>query len=613
LRKLSALVLVLLLFAASFNLFTMNGIRPMYVKGANEDPSQFIFEKWNSFSRVVVFNETQGNPNWFSSPAAPADSTCTYYWILIDGDAGTAILEQKEPGDLYILRYDITNIAYYLREGGESACIMGVGGGKDIHSALMFGIKNVVGVEVNPIFIDLQKNKFRKVSNLADRPNVKLVVDEARSYLSRSDQKFSLIQMALTDTWASTGAGAFTLTENSLYTLEAWKIILAHLDSAGIFTVSRWYSPNNLGETGRIVSLAVSSLLHSGVPEPSRHIAMMSIGRMATLIVSKRPFTETEITTLKNLSQNLKFEPVIIPGILPANDILREIVSVKSDEELVNVIKDKPLNYFPPTDNNPYFFNMLKLSHLGEVSTSEYGVLFGNLTASITLLVLIISLSVLTAITIIFPLIKRPAVQHQNSIVKSNKIFWKGAVYFSLIGAGFMMIEIGLIQRLSVFLGHPAYALGILLFTIILSAGTGSYFSEKIFVVSGKWKYILPAITALMIIAVKFILDIIMASMVASPELNKIVVSFVVIFPLGFMMGTFFPMGMKIVKSGSEAETPWFWALNGIFGVLFSALAIFFSIYTGISTNFYLASLCYASIPLLIRSMYKSSAQIFQS
>jgi hypothetical protein len=375
-----------------------------------------------------------------------------------------------------------------------------------------------------------------------------------------------------------------------------------------VFTVSRWYSPNNLGETGRVVSLAVSSLLNSGVHDPSQHIAMMSIGRMATLIVSKSPFTENDIAILKTVSRNLKFDPVIIPGEQPLNDVLREIVSVKSGEELERVIKDKPLNYSPPTDNDPYFFNMLRLSHLGEVSTPEYGVLFGNLTASITLLALIISLLVLSVITIIFPLYYGPMTKKGN--INNKKIFWAGAVYFSLIGAGFMMIEIGLIQRLSVFLGHPVYALGVLLFTVILSAGTGSFFSEKLPLNSAKWKYILPGITALMIIFVKFILDKVMPGMSASPELSKIIVSILVIFPLGFLLGTFFPMGMKLVKFRSEGETPWFWALNGIFGVLFSALAVFFSIYSGISTNFYLAAICYASVLLLINSLSGSTRPI---
>jgi hypothetical protein len=605
LRKLSVFILILLLFGASINFFNVRGIRPVFVKGIVEDPYDIIFDKWNSFSRIVVHKEALQNPNWKSSPVTPADSLRPLHWMIIDGEAGTILLKNKKPEDLSILRYDLTNIAYYLKEGSESACIIGIGGGKDIQSAWLFGIKNIVGIDVNPIFIDLHKNKFRDESNIANLPNVKLVVDEARSYLSRSVQKFSLIQMALADTWASTGAGAFSLTENSLYTIEAWKIILDHLDQHGLFTISRWYSPDDLGETGRLVSLGVSSLLHIGVQDPSQHVAMMCAGKVATLILSKSPFDQTDKNTLKAISQNLKFDAVILPDELPANNILREIVSVKSDEELLNVIKDKPLNFSPPTDNDPYFFNMLRLTHLMEVRGSGPGVLHGNLTASITLMVLIISLIVLSISAVILPLIYNSTLPKEKT--GNRKIFWKGAAYFSLIGAGFMMIEIGLILRLSVFLGHPVYALGILLFTILLSAGTGSFYSEHIPLTSKPWKYILPCFAAIMIIVIKFILDILMSGMVSSPELIKIIVSIIVIFPLGFVMGMFFPMGMKLVKSSSESQTPWFWGLNGIFGVLFSALAVFFSIYSGISTNFYLASVCYLSILFLINGISNKS------
>lgn len=554
LRKLSVLILILLLIGASINSFTINGIRPVLVKGKTEDPSKILFEKWNSFSRVVVFDAIQANPNWKTSPATPSDSMRSVYWMIIDGDAGTVLLKNKKPEDLSILRYDITNIAYYLREGSESACIIGVGGGKDIQSAWLFGIKNITGVDVNPIFVDLQRNKFRDESNIANLPNVNLVVDEARSYLSRSDRKYSIIQMALADTWAATGAGAFSLTENSLYTVEAWKIILDHLDQYGVFTISRWYNPNNLGETGRMVSLAVSSLLRSGVQEPSKHIAMMCSGSMATLIISKSPFEENDIIILKNVSQNLKFDPIIIPGVRPLNNILHSIVSVKSSDELINVVKDQPLNYTPPTDNNPYFFNMLRLSHLEEANTLEHGVLRGNLIASMTLMVLIFSLLILTVITIIFPLIYGSKIKREN--INNRKIFWNGAVYFSLIGAGFMLIEIGLIQRLSVFLGHPVYALGILLFTIILSAGTGSFFSEYLPVTSPFWKLFLPCLAAILIISIKFILDAVTSYMISSPELNKIFASILVIFPLGFILGFFFPNGYEISKIRFARSNP---------------------------------------------------------
>ena len=128
--------------------------------------------------------------------------------MTIDGAASTAIGSFASPKDIEHLRYDVTNIGYYLDRRGK-ACIIGVGGGKDIQSALFFGHDAVLGIEVNPIFVDLLQNEFREFAGLANRDDVTFVVDDARSFLSQSREQFSVIQMALIDTWAATGAGAF--------------------------------------------------------------------------------------------------------------------------------------------------------------------------------------------------------------------------------------------------------------------------------------------------------------------------------------------------------------------------------------------------------------------
>ena len=170
-----------------------------------------------------------------------------------------------------------------------------------------------------------------------------------------------------------------------------------------------------------------------------------------------------------------------------------------------------------------------------------------------------------------------------------------------------MSVEIALIQRLSVFLGHPTYALGILLFTIILSTGLGSFLSEYLPLTRPPWVFVCPIITALAIIVVRFALLFVVSNMIISPMLNKILVSILIIFPMGVLMGFFFPMGMRLVRSVAGTETPWYWALNGIFGVLFSALAVFFSIYFGIVTNFYIGAACYAILLTCLPKMHRAA------
>jgi hypothetical protein len=230
------------------------------------------------------------------------------------------------------------------------------------------------------------------------------------------------------------------------------------------------------------------------------------------------------------------------------------------------------------------------------------GVIGGNLHATLTLISLIACLLLLTLLTIIIPLLIKTRIQHRHN----DQPFLFSALYFSLIGAGFMFVEIALIQRLSVFLGHPTYALGILLFTLISSTGIGSLLSERLPLTRPPWRYLYPIALILALILTQNYLPPLISSLITSPMSNKIIFSIILIFPLGILMGFFFPTGMRLVKAMNDNQTPWYWALNGIFGVLCSALAVFISIYFGISTNFYIALLCYTAILFCLYALNKA-------
>ena len=581
-------------------------IRPLMVKGYLRPAHGYVCERWNSFSRVTVEPETTGPPQyWGASPKAPNDPV-EQYNMTIDGEAGTHVRRFASLEDVEHLRYDVTNAAYYVSPKGP-ACIIGVGGGRDAQAAVLFGQQRVTAIDVNPIFIELLKGRFREFAGLADRPDVELVVDEARSYLSRTRERFSLVQMSLIDTWAATGAGAFSLSENSLYTVEAWSVFLNRLTEDGVFTVSRWYNPENLGETGRLMSLAVASLLRTGARDPAEHIALVTCGRVSTLLVSRRPLPAATISRLREVCTELEYDAAILPGEVPRHDALRKILACRSMEELRRVADRRPLRCDPPTDEDPYFFNMLRLSHVGAAFRGGAGVLQGNLKATLTLAGLIASLVVVAAVTIVVPLALRGRAvegglsqfsRSENGTVPftAQPVLWAGALYFSLIGAGFMLMEIALIQRLSVLLSHPIYALGILLFTMILSTGVGSFVSEKLPLARRPWVFLYPLLALGAILGVRFLLSALLAGMITSPMSAKIIVAVAVIFPMGVIMGFFFPTGMRLVRALGSAETPWYWALNGVFGVLASAMAVFVSIFLGVSTNFYLAAGCYALV-----------------
>jgi spermidine synthase len=600
-RRLCAISIAILVLVAGVNSVSMYGIRPLVAKNEIQNPRLLLMERWNTFSRVALYKGEMSPPQyWGRSPVAPQNENVLQYYMNIDGDAATTLQRFSSLEDIAHLRYDVTNVAYYLRPHGN-ACVIGVGGGRDVQSAIFFGHETVTGIDVNPIFIDLVKNKFREFAGIAGHKGVTLVADEARSYLTRNRESFSTIQMSLIDTWASTGAGAYSLSENSLYTIEAWQVFLSRLSDDGIFTVSRWHDPDNLGETGRMISLAMASLFKSGVTDPSRHIALVTADKISTLILSKRPLGADDLEALLKTVRALRFTIAILPGKTPENPILRDIISARSPHALHDAIAGEPYNLEPSTDERPYFFNMFRLDRLNEIFSAGPGVTKGNATATLVLLGLLLSLAVLTIATIVVPLAVAPRLGKDMEV--RSKIIWPGAIYFSLIGAGFMCVEIALIQRLSVFLGHPVYALGILLFTIIASTGIGSLISERLPLRSRWIVFALPVVSSLAIIAVRFGLTALMTGMITAPVPTKILLSIAVIFPLGLFLGFFFPTGMKMLKLSAEGETPWYWALNGIFGVLCSAIAVFISIYGGISINFSIGAACYAALVPCLMSM----------
>ena len=244
------------------------GFKPIIVKETFERGFRTRFEKWNSYSRIAAFPPVITRPMlWGPSSLFDSTRSMQQVWMNIDGCASTP-MHHFDGGNESIdfLKYDIVNLAYYV-PGIRTCAVIGVGGGRDLMAAHLFGVGDITGIELNPIFIFLHTRHpfYARFSNLTTIPGLKLHIDDARSWFASTDDTFDLIQMSMIDTWAATGAGAFSLSENGLYTLEAWRTFIDRLSNNGLFTVSRWYSPGDINEAGRMVALAMASLIDRGV------------------------------------------------------------------------------------------------------------------------------------------------------------------------------------------------------------------------------------------------------------------------------------------------------------------------------------------------------------
>ena len=256
-----------------------------------------LFERWNTYSRVRVtaLGET---PAFGWGIALPPETKIDQKYLDIDADAATVIT--RYDGDISKLSYlkdDVINAAYLVQPPAEVA-VVGVGAGRDILSALYFGAKRIHGIEINPAIFEVLTDKFADFSGHLDRrPGVSLVNAEARSYINHSSDRYDLVQISLIDTWAATAAGGLTLTENRLYTVEAWDDFYRSLKPGGLLSVSRWYDPAiHRGEFYRLVAIAASALQRKGVPatELAQHIVALNVGNIVTVITRPDAFTNAQ-------------------------------------------------------------------------------------------------------------------------------------------------------------------------------------------------------------------------------------------------------------------------------------------------------------------------------
>jgi hypothetical protein len=576
------------------NGLTRRGLQPLMVKERIEPRGEgMVFEKWNSFSRVIAMRPLLMPPRlWGPSPTLPPIEV-PQIWLNIDGDAGTMMYRfDGNPESARYLSYDVTNLVYALGSGRRTA-VIGVGGGRDVLAAWCFGSRDVTGVELNPIFLDLllRREPFTKFAGIAPLPGVRLINDEARSWFTRSRETFGLVQMSMADTWAATGAGAFTLTENGLYTVEGWRAFLSRLAPDGLFTVSRWYEPDAVDETGRLVSLAVAALLDAGVTEPRAHLFVATSGPVATLILSRAPFGREDIATLRRFCGTFEFNVHLSPDTTAATPLIESIVACRDRAELQRKTAGLDLDLTPPDDERPFFFNLLPLDQ--PLQALRYagrgGVVGGNLLATTTLCTILLVSLLLVVATIVLPL--RGAIREAG-----RGVVLGGTLYFALLGLGFMLVEMGLLQRLSLFFGHPVYSLSVVLFGLILAAGAGSWLSERLRLASpasfAAWALALAAYLA----SLPAWMPRLLASFQAAEIGVRAGVGLALIAPAGLLMGFGFPTGLRLAAARDERPTVWFWGINGAAGVLGSVIAVVLSIAFGIRTTLILGAVCYLAL-----------------
>lgn len=561
---------LLMLLLAGLNASTLYGIQPIWSKGKIDTRNDLLAEVWNPISKVRVKRDpdSPGPPwMWGASPRMP-NVTIETLDMDIDNDAATPMMHFR--GDLKefdFLRYDITSLAAQLRAGGTAA-IIGIGGGRDAITALANGFHRVVGIDVNSAIVDITTRHFDWFSGFSKMPGLEVHCDEGRSYLSRSRERFDVIQASLVDTWAATAAGAISLSENSLYTVEGWRVFYHHLNPAGLISFTRYYSGPERSQTFRLFSLAWATLLSEGVKNPGENMALLGSGTVATLLLSNQPLSPLDLQKLRSIARNMSFSVLYLPGEPISVPELRTIAASKSLPELADLRYAGDFDLSPVYDSSPFFFNSVRLRRLPRLL--RQGPRSGSLHALFFLFGYAVSAAILLGLAVLLPLQRRVRPQHWANAAKVG-----GIGYFIGIGLAFMLVEMAMMQQLSIFLGHPIYSLAVVLAGLIFSAGLGSLTSQRLTLPSGLASRTPALLAGTIVYGYVVAAPPAIHGLAAGMLWQRVVLSLLLIVPCGFVMGFCFPVGLRWMSIlGQKSNLPWMWSLNGAASVLATFVAV---------------------------------------
>ncbi|MCS7025303.1 MAG: hypothetical protein NZV14_10915 [Bryobacteraceae bacterium] len=556
-----------------------------YAKGKQLEPE--LFTKWNSFSRIGV--------------------TPSNHWIVIDADASTGIstvdLDHLSPQGREDLLTSGPALPYRIKAAAKTL-ILGAGGGYDVARAIASGSKDVTAVEINPIIANqIMRDRFREMShNLYFRPEVRLVVEDGRAFVRRTSEKYQILQATLVDTWAATAAGAFALTENNLYTTDAFYDYLSHLTDDGMLAFTRWgFEPPR--ESLRLLSLARVALLKLGETDPARHFVVArenanlidQWGATDTVIVTRKPIAKQALGAIQEAIRKAKLEAVYLPGDPASSSAFARLLT---SHNLERFYRDYPYDVRPVSDNRPFFFYTVQPRDVQRFLTqASPGSADYKINRAVPLLFGLLAVSLLaTLVTLALPpLILKARLPAEPGLRRF-------LLYFVAIGVGYILIQVALIQKFVLFLGKPTYALTVIIFSMLISSGVGSFFCRRLLGDSRpRWSLLLILVAA-GVSGLAVLAGPITSSGVGWPGWVKVLLAIALIAPVGFAMGMPFPRGLSYLERRHKPSVRWAWSLNAASSVLGSACSIFFALYFGLVQTLIIGGLLYAGAAAIVRA-----------
>lgn len=500
--------------------------------------------RWAAVEKVEL---QQWNESGLVTVDKPAAGTA---WVRADGTAATAILDVKTTPPVHV-----DELGYALHKDKGPAAVIAPGGGRDVRAALRAGQKEIHAVEPDPLVVrEVMRGRYKALSgDLYEKPEVRVVVADGRSYLRGLPGKLRSVVVTLADTAAPAAVGALALTGARLYTVEAFRDYLGALQPEGTVLVSRPES-----ETDRLLAAAAAGLRRVGVAAPAEHLFACSASKITALLVKRTPFARDEIGLLRRHCKKSKFTEVIAPDQAPTE--LRRRILEGASPQLTAL--DGITDLTATTDDRPFFFQTVAARSLPRV-LGAWSALRADRQGLFTALLVLAGGLVLAALLVVAGVLARGGA----SGPPAPRL--RPLLHFLGLGAGFVLAQSAIVPRLAAFLGHPAAGRSVVVAALLLAAAaggrlTGTIALDRLALASGDRARLLVALLALYAVAVGPGLD----AAAGLPLGARLGIVVLLVAPLGALMGALLPLGVKLVAVGAPELVPWCWGLAGVAGVV---------------------------------------------
>ncbi len=566
--------------------------------------ARHTLSEWGALARVDVVESETIHILPGLSQNAPIPRPPLQAGLTLDGDNMQPLTALSPDDDLArTLAANVPQaVAHALRPDAARTLILEPGGGWAALLALAADAPSVTVVEHDPLVVDVMQGPYAAFTHhLYADPRVQVVIAEGRVYVRRTDETFDLVIVDLSDTYRPVTSGAYSLSEDYRYTVEALGDYLDRLSPNGVLIVTRWLQTPPTESVRTLAAIEAALRARSMPGAPAEHIAAFRSMRTMTYVVTTSPLTPADRDAIRAFAASRGYDLVWLPGISPEEtnryNRLPEPVYYQAFAALLAdpaaAIRAHQFDIRPPTDDRPFFFHYFRWRQTPEI-IATLGLTWQPFGGSgyFVLVALLAIVTLLAAVLIFGPLLIRRT--GRQAVPAPPWVRARVLAYFTMLGLAFLLVEIPLAQRFILFIGQPVTALAVVLFAILLFSGLGSLSAPR-------WPIRL-ALALLVAVAVltPFALRAVFALALGWTLAARIAVAVLSLAPLGLLMGVPFARGMALVEQVAPGLIPWGWAINGSASVMSGVLAVMIALSWGFSAVLWLGALAYAVALLAI-------------